>query len=275
MCIKRFLFLTISLIFMTAASSLYEKNWHDVKAPTKAVQQVYGGYSAGCIDGASHIDKEGIGYMSVSNGSRIYGHESLVNIITKLGGFAHDKYNKILLVGDLAHPRGGPTSLKTSAHRSHQNGLDADIWYNLIKKGQKPDEISVLQKNGKAIDPKHWTDEDSELLKEAASFDDVERILVNPYVKRAMCEKYNNANWLKKLRPWWGHSKHFHLRLKCPDDSKSCEKQESVPDDSGCGSELDWWFSQEAANKGKEKEEEKRVYPNLPAQCEEVFDADW
>ena len=31
--------------------------------------------------------------------------------------------------------------------------------------------------------------------------------------------------WLEKVRPWWGHDYHFHVRLRCPGDSPECKSQ--------------------------------------------------
>ena len=293
-----FVFIFILLSFCFSQNSLaeslkeplYIKKWHAIKTPTKTDGnvQVYGGYTAGCIDGATKMSKSGKGYKSVSSTGRIYGDDRLVEIIEATAAKINDEYNKIILVGDLSHPRGGPTSLKTSAHRSHQNGLDVDIWYNIIDKNSKARAVSMLSSDGKSLHSKRWGDMQSDLLEYIASFEDVERILVNPLIKKHMCEKhsygdsnkdeygdkdeYEGASWLKKLRPWWGHNRHFHTRLSCPKNSPYCESQGVVEDDGvGCGETLSWWFSDEAKQEGSKNRKKKRVYPKLPEQCEEVF----
>jgi penicillin-insensitive murein endopeptidase len=50
-----------------------------------------------------------------------------------------------------------------------------------------------------------------------------------------------DREWLRKLRPWWGHDEHFHVRLSCPGDSPDCERQKSMPEGDGCGEELESW----------------------------------
>jgi penicillin-insensitive murein endopeptidase len=47
---------------------------------------------------------------------------------------------------------------------------------------------------------------------------------------------------LAKVRPYWGHFYHFHVRIGCPADSPGCTKQAPIPGDDGCGKELDDWF---------------------------------
>ena len=45
--------------------------------------------------------------------------------------------------------------------------------------------------------------------------------------------------WLGKVRPWWNHHYHFHVRLACPPGMDGCENQKAVAGDDGCGQELD------------------------------------
>ena len=55
-----------------------------------------------------------------------------------------------------------------------------------------------------------------------------------------------HAPWLARVRPWWSHHDHFHVRLKCPGDSPLCQSQDPLPADAGCGAALAWWFSDDA-----------------------------
>ena len=45
-----------------------------------------------------------------------------------------------------------------------------------------------------------------------------------------------------KIRPWFGHDSHFHVRIACPKDAAYCEDQAPVPAGDGCGDELYSWF---------------------------------
>ena len=85
-------------------------------------------------------------------------------------------------------------------------------------------------------------------LKTAASYNEVDRIFINPAIKKHLCGKYENEDWLRKLRPWWGHDGHFHVRLSCPPDNPKCGDLES-PTDIECGAKLDWWFFKRSLRK--------------------------
>jgi murein endopeptidase len=76
-------------------------------------------------------------------------------------------------------------------------------------------------------------------VKTAAEDSSVTRIFVNAAIKKEMCtEAGTDRHWLAKVRPWWGHSEHFHIRLACP-DYRECKGQPSVPTGDGCGHALD------------------------------------
>ena len=48
---------------------------------------------------------------------------------------------------------------------------------------------------------------------------------------------------MSKVRPWYGHSDHIHVRLKCPADSPNCRAQPAVPEGDGCDKSLGRWFA--------------------------------
>ena len=166
----------------------------------------------------------------------------------------------LVVVGDLSQPRGGPTP---SGHRSHQTGLDADIGYAApagVRAGhlsrQAREQLSPLA----VIDLKThettgaWTPAVAKLLALAAADPAVDRIFVNPAIKKLLCAGPTaKAPWQGRLRPWWAHHDHFHVRLKCPADSPQCVPQDPPPDD-GCGATLAWWFSEDADGDAHEEE---------------------
>jgi penicillin-insensitive murein endopeptidase len=97
---------------------------------------------------------------------------------------------------------------------------------------------------------------------------------VNPVIKRELCTHAQpKSEWLRKLRPWWGHHDHFHVRLRCPAGDAECLAQEPLPPDDGCA-KLAWWFSADA-RKTKEKNAAAAAAgpPPLPARCREVLDS--
>ncbi len=264
------------VIVLLLVTSCAKPDWSGIATPTKNPPQIYGSYSAGCIDGAVAMPEEGVGYQGMNRlRNRFYGHPSMINFIEKFSRKVDSKYGRKILVNDIGQPRGGPAPLNSSVHVSHQIGLDADIWFKTITRGSEVsdiDHLSVLADDQKSLNLSRWNNNSANILKTAARFDEVERILVNPAVKKAMCEKYKGAKWLNKIRPWWGHDSHFHVRLVCPASDAYCVKQRPVPVDDGCGADMDWWFSAEAQEAGREKYAAERVYPKLPEMCEQVFD---
>ena len=134
-----------------------------------------------------------------------------------------------LLVGDMSQPRGGPM---ISGHASHQVGLDADIWFTPM-----PDHVQTRAErefNGAAdmVAPTGSTSIRSsgpmtrtEMIRTAAEDPAVTRIFVNAAIKKAMCrEAGSDRSWLSKVRPWWGHAEHFHVRIACPADSPNASR---------------------------------------------------
>ena len=83
---------------------------------------------------------------------------------------------------------------------------------------------------------------------------------------------------MRKIRPWWGHDAHFHVRLACPGVEAGCFDQAPPPAGPGCGKALAWWFSDEALNpkpkkpagKPKKKRGPLRL-ADLPAACGAVL----
>ena len=49
-----------------------------------------------------------------------------------------------------------------------------------------------------------------------------------------------NRDWLRKIRPWYGHHYHFHVRLKCPNDAGECVNQHPPPLGDGCDEAEKW-----------------------------------
>ena len=175
------------------------------------------------------------------------------------------------MIGDLAPARGGPT---LSGHASHQNGLDVDIWF--ITRAERPTTVEreQLSAPGFVIDRKRlkptWSPAQAKLLVAAAGNNEVDRVFVSPAIKRYMCRQSPQASWLYRLRPWWGHEDHFHVRLVCPANSPLCRPQDALdPRDNGCGADLDWWFSAAADREWTKlrTSKEPRRFPTLPEAC--------
>ena len=254
------------------------QEWAMVTQPTHdTLAQSIGNYNAGCISGAVSLPIDGVGYqvMRLSR-KRYYGHPNLKQFIEKLGQNADNQNLGSLLIGDLGQPRGGPT---LSGHRSHQTGLDVDIWFLLstnassarlsFNERETLGAPSMLKTQSDSIDLTKWSKANEKILELAAQQPEVDRIFVNPSIKRELCTHLANKDWLKKIRPWWQHEDHFHVRLKCPNGNAFCQGQEPLPVGNGCDSGLAWWFSEEAKHPSKPQAPPKPL--ELPKLCNNVL----
>jgi penicillin-insensitive murein endopeptidase len=187
--------------------------------------------------------------------NRNWGHPKLVDLVERLATTAQKNDGwPGLLVGDLSQPRGGPM---LTGHASHQLGLDADVWLTPMPdrrlSNREREDIaatSMLDSTDLAVDPKIFTEKHVALLKRAASFPEVERVLVHPAIKKALCQAAGtNRGWLGKVRPIQGHYYHFHVRIGCPPGSIGCQPQKAVTGDDGCAKEVDEWLVRLARNK--------------------------
>lgn len=263
---------------MAAEPSPIALIWNRERAPSQGPAQSIGGYSNGCLQGAVPLPASGRGYEDLHRSrNRFYGHPALVEFIRQLGVSAKTQHLGLVVIGDLSQARGGPTP---SGHRSHQTGLDVDIGY-VAPRGAHPrmraperervGPPAVVDLKTHVMSPL-WTKRTVRLLAAAASDPAVDRIFVNPAIRRTLCAgPARHEPWFARLRPWWGHHDHFHVRLKCPDDSPLCKAQDPPPvePDDGCGATLAWWFSPDAQNTEVKKKETDEAVPGpaLPDEC--------
>ena len=246
--------------------------WAEVTTPSVGPASVIGGAANGCVGGADALAETGPGFVSVRRARhRFFGHPQLLRLVADLGRAVQRRDLGLVMVGDLSQPRGGRMP---SSHHSHQNGLDADIWFTLAPSPEaarrlmddQPDPPSMVLP-GSLATSRFWGESQRFLIETVARQPTVDRIFVNPGIKRALCrEVTGERSWLRKIRPWWGHDAHFHLRLRCPADSPQCNAQGALPAGDGCGADLAWWFSEEATKPAQSKGK-PRAEPVAPAAC--------
>jgi penicillin-insensitive murein endopeptidase len=130
--------------------------------------------------------------------------------------------------------------------------------------------VDMVRPDGLAVN-EHWSEAQAGIIRAAAEEPQVTLIFVNAAIKKALCEKHAGEPWMTKVRPWWGHNYHFHVRLRCPEGSNACENQNVPLHGDGCDKSLAWWFSDEALHP---KPSNKPVAPltmaQLPAACRAV-----
>ncbi len=255
-----------------------------MKAPmAHLAPRAIGQYDRGCIAGAEKLPINGPGWqvMRLSR-NRYWGHPVLLAYIRKLASDSQrlDRSPGIL-VGDMSQPIGGPL---LGGHASHQIGLDADLWYMPMpshvlsaEEREQTAASNMVSPAALTIDNAVWTGTQIKLLRRAASYPEVARIFVHPAVKKALCAAAGQDRaWLQKIRPWYKHDDHFHIRLNCPAGNPSCVAQRPIPaGDDGCGKELDDWFKRLTA---KPEKPVKPVPPpkpmlvsDLPVECQSLL----
>jgi penicillin-insensitive murein DD-endopeptidase len=241
-----------------------------------------GFYAHGCLAGAMALPVDGKTWQVMRlTRNRNWGHPELIQFLERFSA----KLPQIagwpgILVGDLSQPRGGPM---LTGHASHQVGLDADIWLtpmpNRTLTSEERESVSALmmvREDRTDIDPANWTPAHLKVIKAAAEDPVVERIFVNAAIKKALCREAGpDRAWLDKVRAYWGHDYHMHVRIHCPAGSTECEKQPPVPAGDGCGKELDYWFQWSVLHPLPSlipsKPKPSLTMADLPAACRQVL----
>jgi len=262
----------------TPARELFARKTVPLAGPARSI----GGYADGCLAGGVALPITGPAWqvMRLSR-DRNWGNPALITFLERFAGNAKKKWNG-LLVGDMSQPRGGPM---ISGHASHQIGLDADIWFTpmpdhvLTREEREMDgAVNMVQPDGLGVDAKVWTPERTALIRDAAMDPATTRIFVNAAIKKEMCsEAGSDRAWLSKVRPWWGHAEHFHVRIACPADSLECKPQPPPEPGDGCGHELDFWFKESTLHPTPPpvpaKPKPGMTLAGLPPACKQVVGA--
>jgi len=306
----------VSAVFLLSGTSLYSDNtglfappkskdeipakklFGSKKTAARLRPQAVGFYTRGCLAGGVPLPITGSAWQAMRlERNRNWGHPKLVELVKRLAveAKALDGWNG-LLVGDMSQPRGGPM---LTGHASHQVGLDADIWLTpmpnrvLTRKQRASTSATLMVLDRKRINPKRWTAAHNRLLRRAASYSEVQRIFVHPPIKKALCDwsrGQSDRSWLRKVRPYYGHNYHFHIRMRCPSGVTGCRSQaEPRPKDgTGCGTELAYWYSDKPWTRPKPplrfidgiplprkkpKRRKPKTIASLPKMCRTILNA--
>lgn len=240
-------FFLVFCITSTASAETAAKQLFGAK-PTGSQQRPapFGSYAKGCVAGAVQLPETGPTWQAMRlSRNRNWGHPETIDFIEKLSKFAAKQRGwDGLYIGDISQPRGGPM---LSGHRSHQVGLDIDIWMLPpdrldLSAGTRENISSVsMRRNNGAFVNERWTPQHHAILRAAAKDKRTARIFVFPGAKVQMCkDETGDRRWLRKIRPWWGHHYHFHVRLKCPKGARGCTNQATPPAGDGCADAQKW-----------------------------------
>jgi penicillin-insensitive murein DD-endopeptidase len=245
--------------------------------PADMASAPYGGYAAGCLAGAVQLPETGPTWQAMRlSRNRNWGHPDIIAFVARLGATARRIGWPGIYVGDMSQPRGGPM---LTGHTSHQIGLDADIWLrrptSLTLTRQEREQIgspSVVAADRRSVNG-NWTQAHHDLIRAAAQDPAVARIFVNPAIKRELCnsEPPGDRGWLAKVRPWYKHQSHFHVRLHCPAGAEGCVNQHDVAPGDGCDASLAWWFTEEARTPRSDGPSRELTLADLPPACRTVL----
>lgn len=213
--------------------------------PAELPAAPYGEYSRGCLAGGEQLAETGSTWQAMRlSRNRNWAHPRTVDFVEDLSRRAAAlPASNGLYVGDMSQPSGGPM---LTGHASHQSGLDADVWLMPATLGLSRGErerisaVSMQRERGAYVNSR-WSRFQHELVKAAAQDPRTARIFIFPGAKVQMCaDETGDRSWLRKVRPWWGHHYHMHVRLSCPDDAPGCVPQDPPPPGDGCAAARDW-----------------------------------
>ena len=242
----------------------------------------FGGYAKGCMAGGVALPETGPTWQAMRlSRNRNWALPVTVDFVQDLSRIAAKEPGWAgLYVGDMSQPRGGPM---LTGHRSHQSGLDADIWMlppdrlNLTRTERENISSISLRRSSGAFTNDNWTTSHHNIMKAAAKDPRVSRIFVFPGAKVAMCNaEKGDRSYLRKIRPWWGHHYHFHVRLNCPRGMRGCEDQAAPPAGDGCADAQQWVNNilnppPPDPNAPPPRPRRELTMADLPAQCSAVL----
>ncbi|WP_082475599.1 penicillin-insensitive murein endopeptidase [Rhizobium sp. Leaf341] len=255
--------------------------------PSRTAPVSFGSYAKGCLSGAVALPADGPTWQAMRlSRNRRWGNPHMIAFLERFSRDAAEiGWGSGILLGDISQPRGGPM---LTGHASHQIGLDADIWFqpkparpmSVAERESRPF-VSMLDKTKfLTVNPDRWTPTHARLIMRAASEPEVDRVFVNPAIKKKLCDTWTgDRTSMGKIRPIYGHDEHFHIRIKCPADSPGCKPQAAVAPGDGCDKSLAWWFTKEPWAKPKPNPNAKPVKPrfvmlsDLPQACTGVLAA--
>jgi penicillin-insensitive murein endopeptidase len=206
------------------------------------VEQSVRFYTAGSLVNPSTLPLEGVGLLKVFDyRNRRYGTFEMINMIQTVAMEMATEFPKRerLQIADVANFKGG----SLGKHKSHQNGLDADIIY-YRKNGfeQSPSAMGFVEKfvSKGRVSSNFDTDRNWAIINKFASYAQVQRIFVDIAIKKNLCKLYSNSTdplsrqALRILRPALLHDDHMHVRIGCPTGSTRCISQPLPAPGTGC-----------------------------------------
>lgn len=218
------------------------------KEDSKPASQAIGPVNAGRLENAVNILK----YQQSHNPAGFYilrpqrlthfATSELAYILAQIGEFTKTNLpGSLLAVGDLSREKGGALG----SHKSHQNGLDADVAYYFNNKtfnGYFASAVAVDKPHANWMIEAQW-----KLFKNVVGTKLIDRIFIHDTLKKALCNlaiqngevRKDQADTLayqtlRRLISDTAHDNHFHLRVKCSSAQVRCRQMAEPAPGSGC-----------------------------------------
>ena len=193
---------------------------------------------------ATQLELDGVGYRVLGQGMRrYYGTYELVELIQQSGAIFAERYpdsDEFFQVGDLSRERGGTIrdSSGRRVHSSHRNGLDVDINYLRRACDRDPGDLREQDAFGRYNNPRcrFHLRKNMELMRDfvRGGPEDEQSLVsvffVSPAFAKRACRaakrrpafgrRYDGV--LSRMKVMSGHQAHFHVRLRCPENSVRC-----------------------------------------------------
>lgn len=197
----------------------------------------------GTLEHASLLPAKGEGFIRLGNDEGHYGTGHMISLLQYASAdFARTHSGEAVRFGSIAKQFGG----NFPSHKSHQNGLDADVLFlGQTKWGSVLDaQGNVTEKFQPEKNWEYWRQLTSQRIAEDGRVKSiVALILVAPEIKKFMCNWAKERNLmndplsrevLQRLHPTAGHDDHFHLRLHCSPYHTQCVKNFGPRNEIGC-----------------------------------------
>ena len=229
------------LVTLAATALLLGGAGPGASTPAPGPVRIIGGSPmGGCIAGAVQLPETGPGYVTIRmTRSDVWGAPVMIERIRTLAEQTRAAGLPELMIGDISHPRGGPMA---GGHVSHQRGLEVDIGLDMrprppMTRPQREGHelVSLVRPDKRGVEPSRWNEGVVTLLRLTATLPGVDRVLVNPAIKKQLCETVTgDRSWLRMIRPWYAHAAHLHLTLKCPAGQAECRDLPPIAAGDGC-----------------------------------------
>ncbi len=168
--------------------------------------------------------------MMESRNQSFYGTFEIAELVARLGARVNQQMDRKIYVSAVSKLKGG----SVGSHKSHQNGIDADIGYPTADRVKFP---VVVEGNRNYNKRSYSIEKTYDLFKFAFKQPDIkiDRVFVDRIIIKELCQ-YAKAKgelagndkelvqtMFKKLDHYTGHGDHFHIRLKCSSADPACQ----------------------------------------------------